>query len=84
MIQWARFASKASKLGSKAKKTGFAFGSRIKAANLAAIKKSKEATNLYFQNKKKARISSAVDLGIGATGGYLISQSLNKNKKDTI
>tara|TARA_Y100000817_G_scaffold231062_1_gene183487 strand:+ start:245 stop:556 length:312 start_codon:yes stop_codon:yes gene_type:complete len=99
MIQWARFASKATKLGKKktfdrlkAKmksgklKTGYdqilssgsAFGSQFKAANAAAIKKSKKATDLYFKNRKKQRIASAVDLGIGATGGYLIGTSFNK------
>ena len=65
---------------SKGKALASKAGSQFSAANAIAIKKSKQATNAYLKSIKNRRISSAVDLGIGATGGYLIGSSGDKVK----
>ena len=45
------------------------------------IKKSKQATDAYLKSIKNRKISSAVDVGLGLTGGYLIGRSTNKKDK---
>jgi len=64
-----------------ASKAGSKVGSKFSAANATAIKKSKQATNAYLKSIKDRKISSAIDVGLGVTGGYLIGRSSNKKDK---
>ena len=97
MIQWAKFASKAKnilkspKLNPKQKATFNKLKGKMQSGKLkteydqilssGAIKKSKQATNAYLKSIKDRKISSAIDVGLGVTGGYLIGKSLNKKDK---
>jgi len=79
-MQTGKLKSEYDRILQSASKAGSKVGSKFSAANATAIKKSKQATTAYLKSIKNKKISSAVDVGLGATGGYLIGASGDKVK----